>query len=301
MKKSIRVKNTLPPRHGCIQNEEFKMKNVSLNIIKCLAVLILSGTSVAEQNPYDDLDWQAGPKTQELVNKATIFLPEGYFYLNTEETDKYLELGQNFPTGNENFFAPDNWAWESYFSFNDIGYVKDDDEIDGDELLQQMKDGDEASNKRRKEMGWSTLTTIGWEFPPRYDTVQRRLEWAYLLKGENNEKIVNYETRILGRSGVMEVVLVATPDMLNQAVQELNSHLTTFEFKQGEKYSNYIEGDRVAEYGLAALIAGGAAALATKKGFWAAIVGFFVAMKKFAIIAVIAVFGFVISLFKRKK
>jgi len=276
------------------------MKSKIFKTLGFLTVFFLSNTTLAEENPYDELDWQYGPKTQELVNKATIFLPEDYLYLNIEDTDKYLELSQNFPTGDENLFAPYE-GWESYFSFDDIGYVKDDEEINSDELLQQMKDVDERGNKLRKERGWKQLFTVGWEFPPRYDSVQKRLEWAYLVRDENNNKIVNYQTRILGKSGVMEVVLVATPDMLNQAVQELNSNLSTFAFKQGEKYGDYTEGDRVAEYGLAALIAGGAAALATKKGFWAVIVGFFVAMKKFAIIAVIAVFGFLISLFKKKK
>jgi len=56
----------------------------------------------------------------------------------------------------------------------------------------------------------------------------------------------------------------------------------------------------VAEFGLAALIAGGAAAVATKKGFWAVIAGFFAAAWKFIAVAVVGLLAWLRSLFKGK-
>jgi hypothetical protein len=64
----------------------------------------------------------------------------------------------------------------------------------------------------------------------------------------------------------------------------------------------------MAEFGLAALVAGGAAALATKKGFWAAIVAGALAAKKIIGIVIFGVFIWlfsfikkgVLSLFRRK-
>jgi len=66
----------------------------------------------------------------------------------------------------------------------------------------------------------------------------------------------------------MQVVLVSSPETLDQSVGSLKKALGGYDFTRGEKYAEFRPGDHVAEFGLAALIAGGAAAVATKKGFW---------------------------------
>lgn len=251
---------------------------------------------------YADLNWQNGPKTQSILNKSTIELTEDLLFLDVKETDKYLELSNNQPLGLEELLAPTDLQWQAYFSFDDVGYVKDDDSIDADDLLKNAKETDIISNKYRKEQGWSALNTVGWEYPPRYNNVKNRLEWAYILQVEDTGEIMtNYFTRILGRNGVMGVQLATFPEDLNESVNELNSILDSFNYKPGERYSEYQKGDRVAEFGLAALIAGGAAAVASKKGLWAIIAGFLVAAKKFAFAIVIALFAGIVSIFKRKK
>jgi uncharacterized membrane-anchored protein len=42
--------------------------------------------------------------------------------------------------------------------------------------------------------------------------------------------------------------------------------LQNYSFNEGEKYSEFRSGDKIAEYGLSALIVGGAAAAAVKTG-----------------------------------
>ena len=210
-------------------------------------------------------------------------------------------LTQNTPTGVENFFGPDDDRWSAYFSFDSVGYITDDEEIDADELLDLIKSSEKADNKYRKGQGWPTLTTLGWEFKPRYDRKDNLLEWAFVVQDdESREKYVNYKTRILGRTGVMKVILVVSPSNLDAAIIDFKEKIKGFKYNSGEKYSEYKEGDRVAEFGLAALITGGAAALASKKGFWAAIVAFFIAAKKLVLIAVLGLFAWIISLFRKK-
>ncbi len=57
----------------------------------------------------------------------------------------------------------------------------------------------------------------------------------------------------------------------------------------------------MAAYGLAALVLGGAAAVATKKGFWAVLGGFFAAGWKFIIAAFVALGAGIGKIFKRGK
>jgi uncharacterized membrane-anchored protein len=138
----------------------------------------------------------------------------------------------------------------------------------------------------------------GWFFKPQYDKEKKLLEWAFLLRNAKTQApVVNYYTRILGRTGVMSILLVSRPEDMNASITDFKQKLNGFEFNAGEKYTEFKQGDKVAEYGLAALILGGAAAVATKKGFWAALLGFFAAAWKFVVVAVIAFFSKIKDLF----
>ena len=72
-------------------------------LILLFSFFLLGSPSVFAEDSYESLKWQDGPKTQKILDLATIFLPENYVALDLEETDKYLELSQNMATGNRNF------------------------------------------------------------------------------------------------------------------------------------------------------------------------------------------------------
>jgi uncharacterized membrane-anchored protein len=78
--------------------------------------------------------------------------------------------------------------------------------------------------------------------------------------------------------------------------------LGAIDFNPGHRYADFNpKSDKVAEYGLAALVAGTATAAAVKlglfKGLWVAIL----AAKKFVIVAVVAIAASVRKLFNRKQ
>ena len=71
---------------------------------------------------------------------------------------------------------------------------------------------------------------------------------------------------------------------------EVDEIISNFSYKKGKSYAEYVQGDKVAKYGLTALIAGGAAATASKFGLFKilakawklviiAVIGFFAALK----------------------
>ena len=258
--------------------------------------LSFNAISAEGDNPVGKLKWQLGPSSETIAGKATLKIPKDYGYLDEVETSKYAELSHNPSTGKDILFT--NGKWEAYFSFDPIGYVKDDETIDADKVLEEYKKGVEIGNAERKKKGWETLDVDGWFFKPQYDKNKRLLEWAFLLKDSETKKpIVNYYTRILGRAGVMSVILVATPEYMHEAISDFKDKLGGFEYNSGERYTEFKQGDKIAEYGLAALILGGAAAVATKKGFWAVLAGFFAAAWKFIVVAVVAFFSKIKDLF----
>ena len=105
---------------------------------------------------------------------------------------------------------------------------------------------------------------------------------------------MNFNTRLLGRHGVTAATLVADPATLDPAITEFKRVLAGFNYNEGETYTDMREGDKMAEYGLAALIAGGGAAIAAKSGLLKS-------LWKILAAAGIAVAAWVGKIFKGKK
>src|SRR5688572_20993021 len=164
------------------------------------------------QGSPEELNWQRGPGNGTIDGRATIAIPDGFVFLDAGETKKYVEMSQNLSAGDEYLFAPEQGGWEAYFSFGPEGYVKDDEKLDADKLLESIKTNQEAANAERKRRGWPAYTITGWHLPPRYNPDTKVLEWATVLKSEDSDKpSVNYNTRVLGRKGIMSIQLVASP------------------------------------------------------------------------------------------
>ena len=83
---------------------------------------------------------------------------------------------------------------------------------------------------------------------------------------------------------------------IEQATPEI---LAMVDFNAGHRYADYTPGtDKVATYGLAALVAGG---IAAKAGLFKGLIVAVLAMKKFLIIFVIALFAFLKKVFFGRK
>jgi len=212
------------------------------------------------------LDWKIGPTQGDIAGIAAIVVPKGLVFLSSAGTRRFLELNGNLGVDSHFTFAPSDLDWFSVFSFDPSGYVPDDEKIDPDALLDILKKGNVAGNEERKKRGLETLVLEDWYVTPHYDVQTKRLEWGTKLRQLSGEVTVNYSIRLLGRTGVMSAVLVSNPTSLDKDIRSFKTALAGFNFNSGQKYLEYRTGDKVAEYGLAALIVGGAAAAAAKSG-----------------------------------
>jgi uncharacterized membrane-anchored protein len=256
--------------------------------IACLSSM--PAASAQDADPVEQLPWQNGPTVGRIGQRATIRIPDGYAFLDAAATRKLNEILENPPSrGEEYVVTPQDLAWIAFFTFSEIGYVKDDETLDADAMLDSIREGVKYGNEERRRRGWGTLRLIGWSAKPQYDDELKALAWAVLLESEDTQsKVVNYNTRLLGRRGVMEVTVVADPDDIAPSIADFKRLVPGYDFAAGEKYSEFRPGDHVAEIGLAALITGGAAAVASKKGWFAAIG---VALAKFWKLLVVGVIG----------
>jgi len=248
---------------------------------------------------FRSLQWQRGPITVTVAGNSTLAVPAGFVFLDEKNTTKFLELNENIGNDSEVLVAPESLDWTAYLSFDPSGYVKDDETIDAAALLASLKEGTAAANAERTQRGWTEVNVIGWASAPSYNRTTKRLEWATLLESQGRRN-ANFSTKILGRHGHTSVVLVANLDGLSAAQTTLNSLLENYRFNSGETYAEWKEGDKIAEYGLAALVLGGAAAVAAKKGLWTVLAGFLATTWKFLLAGLLAAGGWLRSLFKKK-
>jgi uncharacterized membrane-anchored protein len=246
----------------------------------------------------------------ELPNKiATLRLGSRFRYLDPAETEKLL-VGWGNPPGSETQGAvvPANTepfsdeGWAVILSYEDEGHIDDSEaaEIDYDALLKDMKAETEDANAQRKDAGYQAVHFVGWAEKPRYDATTKKLYWAQELDFEGSEAhTLNYEVRVLGREGVLSMNAVASMSQLPQIRSDMEPLIEVAEFKPGQRYAEFNpKTDRLAEYGLGALIAG---TVAGKLGLFAKLGVFLLAFKKVIFGAVIALGAGLFKFFGKKK
>jgi uncharacterized membrane-anchored protein len=247
----------------------------------------LHGENENQKKKAPKISWEVGPGTAKMKEIAIIEVPEGYLFARGEDTRKIMEFYGNFITNKEvGYLAPETHKWFLVFEFDKVGYVKDDekDSLDAEKMMEVLRESTEEGNKVRREKGIPLHTMKGWYKEPHYNPKTNNLEWGTIFETSGHDTI-NYNIRYLGRKGVMEVILVADPDDFSNAMKKANQLLEKYSFSKGNRYSEYVQGDKIAEYGLTALVTGGAVAVAAKSGllskFWKIIVAGLVAIGAF--------------------
>ncbi|SRR6266481_5316231 len=270
-----------------------------------LPLLFIFTTSIAQGNQEQelkDLHWVTSPSVARMGDKSEFKLTGKLLFLNDIDTNKFLQINGNLPQQNSYTIADGEANWFGILNFANDGYVKDDEKIDADALLEGLKEANQKNNEQKRQKGIPALNFEGWYFPPRYDAENKRLEWGTKFRGEGDKSdVVNVTTKILGRSGYTTAILVSNPETLEKDLLDFKQALKNFDYVSGEKYSEWKQGDHVAAYGLSALVLGGAAAVASNKGFFAAILGFLAAAWKFIAVAALGSLAWLKSIFTRKK
>lgn len=272
-----------------------------LVLLAVCALALVALPLYAQESEGKKPNFQEGPGLAKLGDVAQIQVPAGFRFLDGKTTRALMKASGEPTSGRElGLLMPTNEHWSVIFEFDDVGFVKDDekDKLDADKLLASIKAGTEAANEERKKMGNPPLIIVGWDQPPKYDEQTHNLEWAIRATSEG-EPILNYNTRLLGRKGVMEAVLIVEPDKLQATLPQFKSLLAEHKFQTGQSYAEYRQGDKLAKYGLAALITGGAAVGAAKMGLLAPVILFFKKAWKLVVVAVVALAGFFKKIFGR--
>jgi uncharacterized membrane-anchored protein len=264
-----------------------------------------------EANDAGKAVWQAagaamvhGPNTVQLKNQAQLSLPAGYGFVPPKEGAAVMDMLGN--QTDERFIGlvfpeAEKSQWFVTMDYEASGYIKDDDakHWDADELLQNLKDGTEAGNEHRRDIGVSEIEVTRWVEKPAYDPQTHRLVWSAEAReksGQDPDPVVNYNTYVLGREGYVSLNLITNSSTVEADKPAAHELLAAVNFNDGKRYSDFDSStDKVAAYGLAALVGGIAA---KKLGLLAAAGVFLAKFAKLIIVGLAAAGGAVAKFFK---
>jgi uncharacterized membrane-anchored protein len=217
-----------------------------------------------------------------LLDQAKLRLSSSYSFIPQPQAGRIMRALGN-PTHDSLvglvFPASGQQSWFVAVNFIKSGYVKDDEAKDwkADSLLADLREGTEEANKDRIARGFDPIEVVGWAEPPAYDAGTHRLVWAALNRSKNAQDGalgVNYNTYALGREGYFTLNLLTGADELSGNKVHSRTLLAALEYDQGKAYGDFnASTDHVAEYGIAALVAG----IAAKKFGLFALLGVFLA------------------------
>ncbi len=241
---------------------------------------------------------------------VTLNIPQDFGYLPQDQTEILIHNIWQNPPGAKTlgaiipapFDVLSHDSWAIIITYNDDGHISDKDAatIDYDKLLQQMQKSNVEEKRQREEAGYTAFDLVGWAAKPHYDKDAHKLYWALQLQPEGSqERELNYNIRILGRQGYLVMSIVGSLAQLPMIESNTDKILSFVDFNTSHRYADFNPStDKMAAYGMAALIGGIAAA---KVGLFKGLFVALLALKKFIILAAIAVAAFFKRLFKRKK
>lgn len=229
---------------------------------------------------------------------ATLDVPTTHYFLDGPDARRVLEeawgnppaentLGMIFPAGLTPF---DDAVWGATVNYTADGYVSDEEasKINYDKLLGDLQRSTREANDWRTENGYETIDLVGWAEPPSYNAQTHKLYWAKELAfGNTDANTLNYDIRVLGRRGVLELQFVAGMNQLAEIRDTAPAVLQMANFNSGATYAEYQPGvDKKAAYGIAGLVGG--AALAKKLGLFGLVLAF---GKKFIVLILAGLAG----------
>jgi len=242
---------------------------------------------------------------------ATLNVPQGLQYLDPKDAQTILvKIWGNPPEAASGVLgmlvespksAVSAGGWGVVITYSEDGHIDDKDALKTDyaALLQTMKQGMGEANKERVKKGYPTVDIAGWAEPPHYDPSTHKIYWAKELAFSGQDRhTLNYCIRVLGRRGVLELNAVAPMTALAPIREKTQRVIAAVDFNSGNRYADFNQStDKLATYGIAALVAGG---VAGKMGLFKVLIGVLIAAKKFVLIGIVALSAGIKKWFKRK-
>jgi uncharacterized membrane-anchored protein len=283
----------------------------AIALFACLAAGAQEGDDKAAVRKFvDSLHFRSGTVTIDAAH-ATLNLTSEFRFLDSKDAQRVLHdlwgnppdsdvLGMLIPAGAS--LTDEKNSWVVVISYSDDGYVSDSEAstLDYDKMLKDMQQDARDSKAEREKQGYPAIEIIGWATPPHYDAAGNKLYWAKELNFSGaREHTLNYDIRVLGRGGYLSFNAVAGMHQLGMVKERMPQVLDMAEFDAGQRYTDFNSStDKIAAYGIGALVAG---AIAAKAGLFAKLLVLLLAFKKVVIVGFLAIAAALRKFFTRDR
>ena len=226
-----------------------------------------------------------------------------------------IDSSEIFLTGNDvNQYA--YWTWGTpdyslmlirsgadtiYIEYEGGGYVSIDDwkNVDTNAMIKELNDNAKTVVQDRKAKNLPYATKFSWVHKPQLDRQKNMVYYAYKVEWSDDNLSLESLSLVLGRKGYTTVTFVTRYDeniSLAAASKRNKDKSSTFIYNEGEMYSNFKTGDKIAAVGIGALLATTLGVKALKPGL---LVGLALLLKKFWFIILLPL-AFIGKLFSSK-
>ena len=205
-----------------------------------------------------------------LKNHDATIVHGGEFEYLTDYEDvnqlNYWRFGQE--EYHNNFYSYFYYDYENSFDFiefyakkfNDDGYIKLDDwkDLNPDDLIQEKRENAKINNKDREAIGTALIDDVQWIDYPDLNKDTNSISYSFKISWSDGDENMNKYLIILGRKGYTEFEIVSEYSNENDfnAAKNLSQILqNNFKYNAELEYRDYKPGDKVAVYGVAALVA----------------------------------------------
>lgn len=245
---------------------------MKISLVVGLAFLVLGSIAVAKI-PEDDgerfgatnrLQWRDGEALTLPVSGGTLSAPRTVGQLVGVDARRVWTMftGASAPLDVEAALFDPRTREIVFFQKLDPGYVRLDDwgTLDLDGALKSVTENAEADNTMRRRSGLPGIHVVGWLEPPNLDRSTSTVRWALEAAGEHGKPVVTSVALIFGRDGFEKLTWGGRKTMSDRELLRIAQ--SSFSFAVGGRYIDYQPGDRIAQYGVADIVA---AVLGTKR------------------------------------
>lgn len=245
-------------------------------------------TTEERAKAFQSLEWNEHGSHELKLSNSKIDLPKGYFILLGDQAKKERLINgdsSSSETIDAVIYSEDDKN-NVILEFYPEGYISLDDwdKVDANAMLTEISEGTEAANKERAKIGLEPLHVVGWIKPPYLNRKTNTVYWSIEGKDDENSFVNSIALR-LSRNGYEKFTLMTDKETFTSGPNVLQKMLRVHNFDSGYRYEDHVPGDKMAEYGIAALVAASVGAKIAKA------TGLFLILKKFGALILGAIAG----------
>jgi uncharacterized membrane-anchored protein len=121
-------------------------------------------------------------------------------------------------------------------------------------LLQSVVEATDKGNKERRAENLPEMFVEKWVQQPTFDHASHTAYWSIEARDSRGAEVVNSIAVRLGRSGFEKLVFISAINDYHQLGGTLDHMLKSFSFPEGQTYEDHVSTDKMAGYGIAALV-----------------------------------------------